>query len=315
MTLFLALLALLSYEVEVPLDEIPITEEFTVILHLTYPKNHPPDKTALRAHLTSHFDPGPPPFSLIDEESSLSGEEAIEETILYTLSPQIIGTKTLSFFSIPFKNTTETLVSNPFTIKVAPPKTVTEPKPAPLLPLSSPYPIQLRSENKMEWIDRLEQERIAQNRTTFEGRRFPWINLLLLALGLGALCGSYRLYEGRKVSPSQTASEKGLKKLKALEKLKLPQKGEFESFYLQVTEIVRTYIEEAYGVSAPTLTTEEFLHSLEKKPLLKKREEIKLAAFLILADKVKFAKHPSSEKECQDMLACAKSLTKTEQPE
>lgn len=66
----------------------------------------------------------------------------------------------------------------------------------------------------------------------------------------------------------------------------LPQKGRYKDFYVELTMVVRRYIQRKYGVKAPHLTTEEFLRSA-KEVCAKAGEQLK--DFLESADMVKFA--------------------------
>lgn len=61
----------------------------------------------------------------------------------------------------------------------------------------------------------------------------------------------------------------------------LPGRGRYKDFYIELTMVVRRYIQRRYGIKAPHMTTEEFLR--EAKP------SDELRRFLESADLVKFA--------------------------
>ena len=61
----------------------------------------------------------------------------------------------------------------------------------------------------------------------------------------------------------------------------LPGRGRYKDFYVELTMVVRRYIQRKYGIRAPHMTTEEFLR--EAKP------SDELRRFLESADMVKFA--------------------------
>ena len=61
----------------------------------------------------------------------------------------------------------------------------------------------------------------------------------------------------------------------------LPGRGRYKDFYIELTMVVRRYIQRKYGIKAPHMTTEEFLR--EAKP------SDELRRFLESADLVKFA--------------------------
>ncbi len=90
--------------------------------------------------------------------------------------------------------------------------------------------------------------------------------------------------------------ELALEELRLLQKQMLPQKGFFEEFYVQLTQIVRLYIERKFKVNAPEQTTQEFLIEVLDKPLFKVELKAHLEEFLKFADLVKFAKlHPKHD--------------------
>ncbi len=67
----------------------------------------------------------------------------------------------------------------------------------------------------------------------------------------------------------------------------LPDRGRYKDFYIELTMVVRRYIQRKYGVKAPHLTTGEFLREIGESGRVPGRE--KLASFLESADLVKFA--------------------------
>ncbi|MBE9481570.1 MAG: hypothetical protein IMY69_07740, partial [Bacteroidetes bacterium] len=82
--------------------------------------------------------------------------------------------------------------------------------------------------------------------------------------------------------------------LDALEKLrinKLWQSGKIKEYHTEITDIIRVYIHERFGIDAMEMTTDEILASFNKK-----NDEVddglknKLKQTLMLADLVKFAK-------------------------
>ncbi|HLN19577.1 MAG TPA: hypothetical protein VK213_00700 [Bacteroidales bacterium] len=79
-----------------------------------------------------------------------------------------------------------------------------------------------------------------------------------------------------------------------LEKLKseaLNEKGEYKLFYTRLTEILRQYLENRYGVYSLELTTTETLQRLVEKGFKKNESYNRLKAVLTFADLVKFAKY------------------------
>lgn len=83
-----------------------------------------------------------------------------------------------------------------------------------------------------------------------------------------------------------------IKALDDLEKLglkKLWQEGKIKDYYTGITDIIRVYIEERYGIGALEMTSDELLFALKRKDISEAMKE-KLRQILVLADLVKFAK-------------------------
>ncbi len=66
-------------------------------------------------------------------------------------------------------------------------------------------------------------------------------------------------------------------------------RGEFKAFFLELTGIVRRYIERAHRIRAPEQTTEEFLNAAARDPRFRPDVLATLRRFLETADLVKFA--------------------------
>ena len=68
----------------------------------------------------------------------------------------------------------------------------------------------------------------------------------------------------------------------------LPGRGRYKDFYVELTMVVRRYVQRKYGIKAPHLTTEEFLRNNRIIELSNNRI-VELRKFLESADMVKFA--------------------------
>ena len=80
--------------------------------------------------------------------------------------------------------------------------------------------------------------------------------------------------------------------LKALERLRLKklwQEGKIKQFYTELTEILRTYLENRYEVNAMEMVSSDILAELSSKEIPQEMRD-KLRELLLIADLVKFAK-------------------------
>ena len=89
----------------------------------------------------------------------------------------------------------------------------------------------------------------------------------------------------RRMSPS----ERAFYELDKLLGSGLVERGLFKDFYVELTHVVRRYIERAYGIHAPRQTTDEFLVSAKGDPRFGEESVSRLSGFLRSADMVKFA--------------------------
>ena len=83
--------------------------------------------------------------------------------------------------------------------------------------------------------------------------------------------------------------ERAWVELDRLIKKGLPGRGRYKDFYVELTMVVRRYVQRKYGIRAPHLTTEEFFAELAKSSAQTVEQANKLKAFLDSADLVKFA--------------------------
>jgi hypothetical protein len=83
--------------------------------------------------------------------------------------------------------------------------------------------------------------------------------------------------------------ERAMAELQRLLSRNLPGKGLYKDFYVELTMVVRRYIERTHGIRAPGQTTQEFLAAAAKHPQFSVETVNQLRAFLESADMVKFA--------------------------
>lgn len=89
----------------------------------------------------------------------------------------------------------------------------------------------------------------------------------------------------------------------------LPGRGRYKDFYVELTMVVRRYIQRKYGIKAPNMTTSEFLReTAQQRSDISGREELK--EFLESADMVKFAGVEATPEMADDATGRAKKYLK-----
>ncbi|NOZ23557.1 MAG: protein BatD [Planctomycetes bacterium] len=92
----------------------------------------------------------------------------------------------------------------------------------------------------------------------------------------------------------------------------LIEAGETKLFYQRLTDILRHYIENRFGLHAPERTTEEFLSDLRNRDTLENDHKKLLREFLSHCDLVKFAEHRPANEEIQKAFdACKRFIVET----
>ena len=161
-------------------------------------------------------------------------------------------------------------------------------------------------------VDTLKQKMFDIKPIAKQKADYSWIWQLLLGLvllaGIGALIYWYvKKYQKKKIIAEvyKTPIEKATSLLNNLEKKELWQKGEVKSYYSELTDIARNYIEEAIEIPAMESTTAELIVGLrlasQKKKMGLTPDTIEnLEQVLKQADLVKFAKSKPLEFEISD---------------
>lgn len=107
-----------------------------------------------------------------------------------------------------------------------------------------------------------------------------------------------------KPTPKIPAHILALQQLKELQEKQLWQNGKIKAYHSEISEILRTYIEERYKVNALEETTAEIMFGLRLHQI-SEEVKMKLSQTLTLADLVKFAKEQPLPQENENSLVFA----------
>lgn len=136
------------------------------------------------------------------------------------------------------------------------------------------------------------------------------------AMALAALIGALTLaalflFLARRVrnlrQPPLTIDQWALAELDKLVMQQLPHHKRFKEYYVRLSDIVRLYIREVFGVDAPELTTPELLDRLENGALPAGCIEL-VQEILDTADLAKFAKYSPDGATCTRSMENARTL-------
>lgn len=139
----------------------------------------------------------------------------------------------------------------------------------------------------------------------------------LFALVLAGAGGFFGLLAWRRRAHRQariSAYDAAMTRLHALEQRGLPGPEHADAWYVDLSAIVRRYLEDRYRLRAPELTTEEFLLEAQRSGQLTSAHRALLAQFLARCDRVKFARYAPEDAESQDALDSARAFLDETRP-
>lgn len=154
--------------------------------------------------------------------------------------------------------------------------------PAGLLDFSKKIPIEL-DESSHQIIKQDQLNQIERNKKIAKNRSFPWDKLFLATLAGLIFLGLIKFSKSKEKPVVDTIKTAKLQANENLEKLTADPVIRYET----LTNILRDYLEEGYGIKTKAKTTVEFLDVIKDNPNLPKDA---LEHLLALADLVKFAK-------------------------
>src|SRR5207302_7789553 len=108
-------------------------------------------------------------------------------------------------------------------------------------------------------------------------------------VGSGTALALRALAHRRRRELQRSAYDEAIAKLRALETLGAPSADTADAWFVELSSIVRAYLEHRYVIRAPELTTEEFLQEAARASSLTGEHRALLTQFLERCDRVKFA--------------------------
>ncbi len=140
-----------------------------------------------------------------------------------------------------------------------------------------------------------------------------YLALLMLLTALGFIVWklirrAHRRIRLMRMSPR----ERALEELKELLEKKLVEKNRVKDFYVELTMVVRRYIERQHHIRAPEQTTEEFLAAVSSDARFDATVVKRLRTFLEAADLVKFAAYHPDGANIDGAIGTAKTYITTD---
>jgi hypothetical protein len=139
-----------------------------------------------------------------------------------------------------------------------------------------------------------------------------WLVALIVIGGAGVLVGGVAAYRAMRQASVRrarvSAYEDAVARLAALEQRGAPDASSADAWFVELSGIVRRYLEGRFGVRAPELTTEEFMHEARRAGGLGGEHRELLTAFLERCDRVKFAGYRPDSDESLATLKAARAF-------
>jgi hypothetical protein len=108
--------------------------------------------------------------------------------------------------------------------------------------------------------------------------------------------------------PKEPAHILALRGLQKLKEEQLWQHGKIKDFHTRISEILRTYIEDRFCISAMEQTSDEILSAFEANNVCNKKNMDALREIFAISDLVKFAKYPATPDENETSFVYAKNF-------
>jgi hypothetical protein len=149
----------------------------------------------------------------------------------------------------------------------------------------------------------------------------PWLVIALIAAAVVYLLARFLPRNPlkrfiRPPAPREPAHIIALRELNRLREEEIWQKGEVKEFYSRLSDILRRYIDNRYGIMSPEMTTDETVRMLQKAAVTTHDEMSLVKELLSLSDMVKFAKYvPQSQVHQKSIDDAVRFVELTREPE
>src|SRR5262249_29860085 len=107
-------------------------------------------------------------------------------------------------------------------------------------------------------------------------------------------------------APTPTPGEWARREFDRIDALALPKLGDVERYTDLVSQVIRHYLQQRFGLHAPRQTTVEFIATIRGDARLLPEEQELLRRLLEQCDLAKFARSALSREECALLLATAR---------
>ncbi|HTL37445.1 MAG TPA: hypothetical protein VL326_30130 [Kofleriaceae bacterium] len=149
------------------------------------------------------------------------------------------------------------------------------------------------------------------------GTPWLWIGLgvSIFAVALSGSLLTWRYFNVRRsLAEKKSAYEDAIAKLQSLEARGAPTTEQADAWFVELSSVVRDYVEGRYGLRAPELTTEEFLFIAARWPAMSAVDRTQLTSFLERCDRVKFAGYRPESQESLELLTLARKFVEDTRP-
>jgi hypothetical protein len=297
----------------------PIKMEIT----LTHPLSYQINIQDVIQPILWPLNPLQPIFNVVAEEvQALLVQDQWENQVILTMVPLVTGTFDLSLLIVSFlskqpEKSSVQILTPIFPITVTPATQKEEwLSAAPLLPIT-PFPMGLSLANLYRQNDpeKLDQE-AKRNQEILEHHTLPWTWMVAIFFLIGSGFAGKKLrqvYNKKQTSAViPDAIEMAREDLRRLKQQRFVERGFYETYYIELSRIIRHYIEKKFQIRTKSQTTEEFLQEITLHPVFSSPFKHSLNQFLQEADRIKFAQYQPSEEACNKAYEKTVELLKIE---